>query len=238
VLEVRDRTGKPIATRKPECNRVLEQDVADGVNFVLQGVIDNPGATGNRMRLDGGRPAAGKTGTTDNSIAVWFAGYTPQLAAAVAVADLDGEQTTLDGREYNGERISPACGGCIPGPIWTDAMNSALEGVPEASFERPDSSVVRGVNESVPDVRGMDLDAAADRLGDFGFDAYLAGEVASAIARGLVVDTDPAPGDEVAAGSSVGLILSSGQPEESPNAPESGDQSRGRPPKIIPPPPT
>jgi hypothetical protein len=117
-------------------------------------------------------------------------------------------------------------------------MNSALEGVPEASFERPDSSVVRGVNENVPDVRGMDFDAAADRLGDFGFGAYLAGEVASAIAKGLVVDTDPAPGDEVDAGSSVGLILSSGQPEESPNPPESGDQDRGRPPKNIPPPPT
>ena len=55
-----------------------------------------------------------------------------------------------------------------------------------------------------PDVRGMEFDAAADRLGDFGFGAHLAGEVASAIARGLVVDTDPAPGDEVAAGSSVG----------------------------------
>ena len=238
VLEVRDRTGKPIATRKPECNRVLDKNVADGVNFVLQGVIENPGATGNRMRLDGGRPAAGKTGTTDNAVAVWFAGYTPQLAAAVAVADLDGKQTTLDGREYNGERISPACGGCIPGPIWAVAMNGALEGVPEASFTRPNPSVVRGVNENVPDVRGMEFDAAADRLGDFGFGAHLAGEVVSAIARGLVVDTDPAPGDEVDAGSSVGLILSSGQPEESPNPPESGDQGRGRPHIFIPPPPT
>ena len=101
-------------------------------------------------------------------------------------------------------------------------MNGALEGVPEASFSRPNPSVVRGVNESVPDVRGMELDAAADRLGDFGFGAHLAGEVASAIARGLVVDTDPAPGDEVASGSSVGLILSSGQPERTPPPPEVG----------------
>ena len=115
-------------------------------------------------------------------------------------------------------------------------MNAALVGVPEASFTRPNPSVVRGVNENVPDVRGMEFDASADRLGDFGFGAHLAGEVVSAIARGLVVDTDPAPGDEVDAGSSVGLILSSGQPEESPNPPESGDQDRGRRPKIPPPP--
>ncbi|HET6753447.1 MAG TPA: transglycosylase domain-containing protein [Jiangellaceae bacterium] len=238
VLQVLDRTGKELVKRQPTCTRVLEEGVADGVNDVLRGVIQNPGATGNRMRLDGGRPAAGKTGTTNNAIAVWFVGYTPQLSTAVAVADVDDEQTSLDGRTYNGSRISTACGGCIPGPIWKNAMDAALKDVQEAKFAKPDPDVVRGIDEPVPDVRGMDFDAAADRLGDFGFGAYLAGEVASAIARGLVVDTDPAPGDEVAAGSSVGLILSSGQPEESPNPPASGDQDRGRPPKIIPPPPT
>ena len=242
VLEVRNREGEVIAKREPDCKRVVSKEVADGVNFVLRGVIENPGATGNRMRLDGGRVAAGKTGTTNNSIAVWFAGYTPQLAAAVAVADLDGRQTSLDGREYNGETIWSACGGCIPGPIWKRAMDAALEGEPEASFDRPDPSVVRGINEPVPDVRGMDVEAASTRLGEFGFGAHLAGEVASAIAKGLVVETDPAPGSEVAGGSSVGLIVSSGQPEPGPPPPpEPGNPGRGggRPPIIIiPPPPT
>jgi membrane peptidoglycan carboxypeptidase len=238
VLEVRDRAGKVIAKREPDCNRVLAKEVADGVNFVLRGVIENPGATGNRMRLDDGRQAAGKTGTTDNSIAVWFAGYTPQLAAAVAVADLDGKQTTLDGREYNGETIWSACGGCIPGPIWKQAMDAALEGVPEASFDRPDPSEIRGINEPVPDVRGMDVQAASARLGEFGFGAHLAGEVASAIAKGLVVETDPAPGSEVAVGSSIGLIVSSGQPEPGPPPSEPGDPGRGGGRFITPPPPT
>jgi membrane peptidoglycan carboxypeptidase len=237
VVEVRDRTGKTIASRQPQCDRVLDESVADGVNYVLRGVIENAGATGTRMRLDGGRQAAGKTGTTDNSIAVWFAGYTPQLATAVAVADLDGRQTTLDGREYNGRKIRSACGGCIPGPIWKEAMDAALDGVEEASFSRPNPNVVRGINESVPDVRGMDVQAASDRLGNFGFGAFLAGEVASAIAKGLVVDTDPSPGAEVAGGSSVGLIVSAGQPEQQPQ-PESGNSGRegGRPPVITFPP--
>ncbi|HET6920763.1 MAG TPA: PASTA domain-containing protein, partial [Jiangellaceae bacterium] len=238
VLEVRNRAGKVIAKREPDCHRVLAEEVADGVNFVLRGVIENAGATGNRMRLDDGRQAAGKTGTTDNSIAVWFAGYTPQLAAAVAVADLDGTQTTLDGREYNGETIWSACGGCIPGPIWKEAMDAALEGVPEASFDQPDPSAVSGVNEPVPDVRGMDVAAASTRLGELGFGAYLAGEVASAIAKGLVVETDPPPGSEVAGGSSVGLIVSSGKPEESPPPPEPGNEGRGGGRLIFPPAPT
>ncbi len=238
VLEVRNRAGKVIAKREPDCHRVLAEEVADGVNFVLRGVIENAGATGNRMRLDDGRQAAGKTGTTDNSIAVWFAGYTPQLAAAVAVADLDGTQTTLDGREYNGETIWSACGGCIPGPIWKEAMEAALEGVPEASFDQPDPSAVSGVNEPVPDVRGMDVAAASTRLGEFGFGAYLAGEVASALAKGLVVETDPPPGSEVAGGSSVGLIVSSGQPEVVPPPPEPGNDGRGGGRPTIPPAPT
>jgi membrane peptidoglycan carboxypeptidase len=229
VLQVRDRNGEVVVDRKPSCNRVLPEGVADGVNMVLQGVIESPGATGNRMRLDDGRIAAGKTGTTNNSIAVWFAGYTPQLATAVAVADLDGRQTTLDGRTYNGERISSACGGCIPGPIWKEAMDTALEGARMLAFHKPDPSVVRGLDERVPDVRGLDAEAASNRLADVGFDSFVAGDVASAIAQGLVVETDPASGSSVAAGSAVGLYISTGEPERRGGDDDDDDENGGGP---------
>lgn len=214
VVEVIDRDGNAIAKREPDCTRVLDAGVADGVNDVLQGVIETPGATGNRMRLDGDRPAAGKTGTTNDSIAVWFVGYTPQLATAVAVADLEGEQTTLDGRTYNGTRIPFACGGCIPGPIWREMMNAALDGEPKEKFTRPDPKIVRGVDERVPDVRGAKADTATARLQDAGFDTHIAGEVASALAAGVVVSTEPSGGSIVASGSSVGLYISTGEPPD------------------------
>jgi membrane peptidoglycan carboxypeptidase len=222
VLQVRDRDDAVIVDRKPTCNRVLDEGVADGVNDVLRGVIHNQGATGTRMRLDGGRVAAGKTGTTNNSIAVWFVGYTPQLSTAVAVADLDGEQESLDGRTYNGERIRSACGGCIAGPIWKKTMDAALEGTRLARFSKPNPKIVRGADERVPDVRGMTASLAADRLAEAGFTAHVAGEVASAIAQGLVVETDPTTGSNVASGDSIGLILSTGvatEPEK-PDEPE------------------
>ena len=239
VVQIVDNAGNVLVDRKPTCDRVLEEPVADGVNDVLRGVIDNPGATGTRMRLAGGRPAAGKTGTTNNSVAVWFAGYTPQLAAAAAVADLDPPQESLDGRYYNGDRIRQACGGCIPGPIWKAAMDAALKGARVAKFSAPDPSIVRGIDEEVPDVRGMEVEAASDLLEGAGFGAYVAGEVASAIAKGLVVETDPQPGANLALGSDVGLIVSSGQPEQSPSPPEPDNPGRGnRPVIIIPPPPT
>jgi membrane peptidoglycan carboxypeptidase len=220
VVEVVDRDGNAIAKREPDCNRVLDKGVADGVNDVLQGVIETPGATGNRMRLDGNRPAAGKTGTTNDSIAVWFAGYTPQLSTAVAVADLEGKQTSLDGRTYNGTRIPVACGGCIPGPIWREFMDNALEGEPKEKFKKPDPKIVRGVDERVPDVRGANADTATARLQDAGFDSHIAGEVASALAAGVVVSTEPSGGSFVASGSSIGLYISTGEPP----VPDSDDE--------------
>src|SRR5699024_5530543 len=107
VESITDANGETIYQHEENCNRVLDQDDADAVNEVLQGVIDSPGATGNAMALDD-RPAAGKTGTTNDSIAVWWAGYTPQLSAAVAVADVEAPQETLDGLSYNGETIGQA----------------------------------------------------------------------------------------------------------------------------------
>lgn len=134
VVEVLDRTGETLVEQQPECERVLDRDVADEVNDILRGVIESPGATGTAMRLDGGRPAAGKTGTTDDTVAVWFVGHTPQLAAAAAVADLDPPQRTLNRRTFNGEVMSEVFGGTLPGPIWREAMNGALEDEPPEDF--------------------------------------------------------------------------------------------------------
>ncbi|WP_165367840.1 transglycosylase domain-containing protein [Phytoactinopolyspora endophytica] len=146
VVKVQDRAGDVIVDRtEPDCQRVLDKNVADTINSVLEGVIHNSGATGGRMRLDDGRRAAGKTGTTNGSIAVWFVGYVPQLATAVAVADVDGDKNnggrlrSLDGMSFNGEAIPQACGGCIPGPIWKQFMDEVLDGEAKKTFNRPRS---------------------------------------------------------------------------------------------------
>jgi beta-lactam-binding protein with PASTA domain len=72
----------------------------------------------------------------------------------------------------------------------------------------------------------MDAEAASNRLADVGFDSFVAGDVASAIAQGLVVETDPASGSSVAAGSAVGLYISTGQPEP-PDRDEDDDDDDG-----------
>ena len=137
ILDIRDREGNPLPTPDGDCTRVLKRDVADTVTVMLNGVVDGtiPGRTGEAMALET-RQAAGKTGTTNESAAVWFAGYTPQMAAAVWVGDPRGgfahpmKNVTIKGTYY-----SQVYGGTLPGPIWRDAMEIALQGTEPTPFD-------------------------------------------------------------------------------------------------------
>ena len=75
----------------PNETQLLTADQAGKVTYAMQQVVD-PGGTGAAANL--GRPAAGKTGTTQQNVASWFVGYTPKLTAAVWMGYADG----LDGR--------------------------------------------------------------------------------------------------------------------------------------------
>ncbi len=133
--KIESRTGEVIATNDSPCRTVLSPDVADNVTELLVNVVDGPiaGRTGGRMSL--GRPAGGKTGTTNDSAAVWFVGMTPDLAAAVWVGDpRGGYRYPMKNIEINGTFYRQVFGSSIPGPIWKEAMLGALEGTPKKSF--------------------------------------------------------------------------------------------------------
>jgi membrane peptidoglycan carboxypeptidase len=232
VTQVRDRDGEEIYAAQPDCDRVVAEGHADGVNDVLKGVMNNSGGTGQRMRLGDGRDAAGKTGTTNSAIAVWWVGYIPQLSTAVAVFDpvgsLDtdtGQPRSLHNREYNGEIIGDACGGCIPGPIWKQMMDSILGNYERVSFDEPDPTVVAGALAVVPDVRGRSQADAIAVLEGAGFRGHVAGETPSQLAEGTVVTTQPGPGSRYPSGGSIGLIISSGSPP--PSDDDDGDNGDG-----------
>ncbi len=126
VASISDLDGKTLYSDSGNCRRAVSREVADATTAILTGVIDGSGSrTGRDMSL--GRDAAGKTGTTDSNAAVWFAGYTPDLAAAVWSGDPRGgfkhpmDNVTIGGRYYD-----EVHGSSIPGPIWRDAMDGAL----------------------------------------------------------------------------------------------------------------
>jgi len=136
ISSVTDRYSKPLPVPNADCKRAMREEVADSVTAILAGVIDGPlpGRTGKVMYF--GRPAAGKTGTTDSSAAVWFVGYTPDLAAATWVGDPRGGQShPMKNIVINGTYYSQVFGSLMPGPIWREAMNGALAGTPKTPWK-------------------------------------------------------------------------------------------------------
>jgi membrane peptidoglycan carboxypeptidase len=221
ITSITKPNGEKMRVPPANCAKVIDTGIADGVNQVLQGTIDgpDPGRTGARMSL--GRPAGGKTGTTDNASDIWFLGYTPQRAAAVAVTN-PRKVESLRYYTLNGVYYSEVCGGCIPGPIWQGAMSQIMAPLPVETFTEPDPNEVAGVNTVVPDVRGLSGAQAVATLEAAGFSAYVAAEVNSSVTRGLAVSTDPGAGASYFSGGSVRVFTSTGYvpPPPPPPAPE------------------
>ena len=74
VTEVLDSSGQPIKDFSSTCEQVMPGATADAVNDILRGVME-PGGFGQNIAID--KPSAGKTGTNNSNMAVWFVGYTP-----------------------------------------------------------------------------------------------------------------------------------------------------------------
>jgi membrane peptidoglycan carboxypeptidase len=136
VDEVKNLTGETLFEDEGDCKRAVSREVADATTAILTGVVDGDigGRTGREMSL--GRDTTGKTGTTDTSAAVWYAGYTPQIAAAVWAGDpRGGFKYPMDNVTINGRYFDEVFGSSLPGPIWKQAMLGALAGEPREEFD-------------------------------------------------------------------------------------------------------
>ncbi|MGW4893441.1 transglycosylase domain-containing protein [Kitasatospora sp. NPDC004240] len=129
-----ERTGYPDVPGLPEHvpTTAIDRNTADAVTDVLRDVVSTRG-TG-AAALDLGRPAAGKTGTTDSNLSAWFAGYTPELATTVG---LFREHPKTHAKEplagtAGFDRVN---GGAFPTQIWTAYMSEALDGTDVQDFD-------------------------------------------------------------------------------------------------------
>jgi len=113
----------------PETQEVFNKDVMADLTFALKGTIT--GGTG-AAALALGRPAAGKTGTSQSNASAWFSAYTPQIAASVAFFR-DNATQSLNG--IGG--MTSVTGGSFPARIWTQFMKGALKGEPVMEFPAP-----------------------------------------------------------------------------------------------------
>ncbi len=205
VIRVRDAAGSLVVSHTSSCSRAMPRAVADAVNDILRGVQE-PGGFGYGAGLGLTQQSAGKTGTTDKHRAVWFIGYTPNLAAAamVAGANRKGHWMSLNGQVVGGRRIYSAAGSTTAGPIWGDAMHRIQSWLPDRTFVKPDPRVVRGRQVTVPDVSGLTFGAAEQALRRVGLVAERWHGEQQPVA-GTVHKQSPRAGAHVGSGSSVRL---------------------------------
>jgi membrane peptidoglycan carboxypeptidase len=114
---------------RAQTEEVFTKEVMADLTYALKSVVN--GGTG-AAALALGRPAAGKTGTSQSNASAWFTGYTPQLAASVSFFRDDATQS-LNG--IGG--LTSVTGGSFPARIWTAFMKGALKGEPIMDFPAP-----------------------------------------------------------------------------------------------------
>ncbi len=123
MTSIMDRYGTIKEEYMLTAQRVMSPEVAYTVTNMLESVVQY--GTGRRVRtLE--RPAAGKTGTTNDFHDAWFIGYTPEIVAGVWVG--------FDNQVSLGKRES---GGRVAAPIWLAFMQKALQGQPVTDFPIP-----------------------------------------------------------------------------------------------------
>jgi len=123
ITKITDTAGNVVEQRAPAAQSAISPETAYLVTSILESVIER--GTGHRAK-DLGRPAAGKTGTTNDQMDAWFIGYTPELVAGAWVGF--DEKKSL-GKEETGGRAAV--------PIWRDFMEKATEKMPITEFAIP-----------------------------------------------------------------------------------------------------
>jgi penicillin-binding protein 1A len=126
IARVWNARGKLVDDNRPLRHQVLPNNDDALLTSLLEDVVRE--GTGKRAALPD-RPAAGKTGTTENYGDAWFVGYTPQLATAVWVGYPNRLRPMLT--EFHG---TPVAGGTFPAEIWKAFTQAALAKSPAQSF--------------------------------------------------------------------------------------------------------
>ena len=122
IRRVTSYDGALLEEARPSIHEVVSPDVARTMTAMLEEVVQfGTGIEAKALK----RPAAGKTGTTQDYTDAWFVGFTPQITAGVWVG-YDDKQISL-GKKETGARAAL--------PIWLEFMQNGLAGMPVLDFQ-------------------------------------------------------------------------------------------------------
>jgi hypothetical protein len=176
-------------------------------------------------------PTRGKTGTTNDYVDAWFAGYVRQLATvawigypngtryfpdADAAAEACGEaafrnqcppnRKTLEEVTIAGQSYGRVFGGTIPAPMWKAYMEQAVERFEPEGFPDPGPIPVG----RVPNLLQAGSISQAEQLAEEAGFSLVVSEVEHYRSAGTFIGQDPRPGSEAALGSRITLRVSDG----------------------------
>lgn len=126
--------GNLLVKANPQENRVISEDVAYVITDMLQAVVKE--GTGKSAAI-GDMPVAGKTGTTNNALDVWFVGYTPYYVGATYIGDDAG--TGQARRSVTGTSSTAAA-------LWSKVMTPIHKNLTKEEFSKPDGVYFTKIN--------------------------------------------------------------------------------------------
>ncbi|MCC6278359.1 MAG: PBP1A family penicillin-binding protein [Oligoflexia bacterium] len=127
ILEVKNATGETLYKYEPTATEALDAIATRQTVSLMEGVMDR--GTGRAIRANGfSIPAAGKTGTTNDTKDAWFGGFTPEHAAVVWVGFDQPKSTGLTGAS-----------GAVP--IWSLYIKKFGAHLPETDFPVPEGAI-------------------------------------------------------------------------------------------------
>ncbi|MCP5063882.1 MAG: PBP1A family penicillin-binding protein [Ignavibacteriae bacterium] len=138
IVRIENKDGIVIADFSSQSKDAISEDVAYIITNMLETVIKEGSGMRTRSMYQFYRPAAGKTGTTQDYGDAWFMGFTPQIAAGAWVG-FDDRRVTFTGSYGQGAHAA--------NPIWSKFMKGVYDSLdfPEESFEVPSSGNVVSV---------------------------------------------------------------------------------------------
>jgi penicillin-binding protein 1A len=154
IRRVTSYDGALLEEAHPEVHDVLAPEVAHTMTAMLEDVVQFGTAIKAKTI---GRPAGGKTGTTQDFTDAWFIGFTPQITAGVWVG-FDDKQISLGKRETGAQAALP---------IWMEFVQQAMAGMPVVDFANvvtlEEQSAEHHVHTDVPDTAPEDEAPALNR---------------------------------------------------------------------------
>src|SRR5690625_640901 len=200
VAEIYDNSDTLSYSVNDEGTRVFEEDIMADLTYAMTQVVQE-GSGRKAQSLN--RPIAGKTGSSQENRAAWFAGFVPQLSAVVSLYQPgpDGEESITPWGE-----VRQVTGSTYPTDTWVDFMTDALADTPMEEFpERADVGVPEIVGVRVPEVVGMRQKEAERTVYGRGLSVVVQSEDSEQVEPGVVIRTEPRANQSVREGASVTL---------------------------------